>query len=171
MDFRNNSVWHPTINHTSYWQMGVWHFQELHLKKPCPHQSVTIQPNRMLCIYLHPHFGCLITLQTFSFLLLTDFSISLQTFLTHSRRFYSTPTYDMNIPLPHGHLPTTCMYPPFCPRSSHHSLCELITTLSTFTLFFLYRTGACCTWFLTLAISHAHFTSATTQSIGMIGQV
>ena len=70
------------------------------------------------------------------FLLLTDFFTSIQTFLANNRPYYSTTTHGMNIYLRHGHLPTN-LYPPFCPRSSHLSLRELITNLSTFYLFFL----------------------------------
>ena len=94
---------HPTINHTGHWQMGLWCLQDLHPKKPCPHSGVIIRPNRMLCFHIHPHFGCLIYLQTFSYYLQTfyfhtDFSRQQQTLLLH------------HYPR-HEHLPTTWTSP------------------------------------------------------------
>ena len=60
------------------------------------------------------------------FYLLTDFSCPQQMFLLHPyiRHEHSPATWTS----PHN------MHVLFCPRSSHHSLHELITTLSTFSL-------------------------------------
>ena len=45
--------------------MGIRRFQDLYLKKPCPHTGSTFRPNRTSRILIHPRFGVVTTLIDF----------------------------------------------------------------------------------------------------------
>ena len=168
--------WGSPFNYSSHQKIGIQHFQNLHMKKPCFHPGLLFgQTARTQCSFIH-------ALESWP--IFTDFfSNFLQTFsrltLLFNRLFLNhfNPRLPMDMDLSHQYGLTFLFLLTSSPCSSHRPLHDLITqNLFHTSIGNTLELGACHAWFLIFfsILHHTHVRNLPLQtsiSPGAIGWV